>query len=329
MLACRALHAATLACVAALLKRREQRCHAWLAASVAAFKDSSEASELQTALAAHLQRLEAAWQLCSASCASCLLPCRAVGTHSAHTCGTDHCCKAACAFCQHENPDTAVANLAVCREKAGHGGKHVCAVQTHTCGKPCKLQNALNCRTMCGKEPGHDGDCDCLSGNHLCGQSCDLAGCAGRCTVPYGTEHDKHACEDKSCPEVCHHPSLQQTQSSASWTAYRIWCSGASMFHIYCVHQQSLMCNALACCHAEVPAVRPQVPRWPLPRARGAGRAAPVRPRARVRRPPPPTRPAPAPAPASATSRRASRRSARRARRCACTRASATSSNTR
>lgn len=188
--------------MAALLSRREVRCRAWLAAASAAFHGSNEAIELANALAVHLQRLEAAWQLCSASCAECLLPCLEAGPHAEHTCTTNHRCKIACDFCRHEQPDEADCDLAVCREKAGHGGKHVCSVKTHTCGLPCKLQNALNCRGTCSQDPGHTGDCDCLSGNHLCGAECALPGCAGRCTVPYGTEHTQHACEAKACPEV-------------------------------------------------------------------------------------------------------------------------------
>jgi hypothetical protein len=182
-------------------QRREQRCHAWLATATAAFAGSSEASELHTTLAAHLQRLEAAWQLCSASCGSCLLPCCVIGAHGTHTCETDHQCKAGCDFCCQENPAADASAVASCREKAGHGGKHVCAVKTHTCGQPCVYKDALNCRTFCGKELGNEGGCDCGSGNHLCGAACDLPGCGGRCTAPYGMEHAQHACEVKTCPE--------------------------------------------------------------------------------------------------------------------------------
>ena len=199
---CRALHTGFAAFVAALLRRRGARCRAWLAAATAAFRGSSETVELANALAVQLQRLEAAWQLCAASCASCHLPCCALGTHDAHTCGTDHRCKTACGFCCQEQPDASSEELAQCREKAGHGGKHICSDTPHTCGNACKLVDALNCRGKCSKGPEHEGDCDCQAGNHLCGVQCALAGCAGRCTVPYGQEHDQHACENKACPEV-------------------------------------------------------------------------------------------------------------------------------
>ena len=101
--------------------------------------------------------------------------------------------------------------LPMCKEKAGHGGKHVCAEKEHTCGLPCKLSAAPTCRGFSGREPGHAGDCDCGSGNHLCGAPCALPGCKGRCTVPYGTEHAVRACEDTVCPEVLPHTDSTRT----------------------------------------------------------------------------------------------------------------------
>jgi hypothetical protein len=188
--------------VTALLKRRERRCEVWLSTAVSEFKASSEASELHTALALHLQRIEAAFQLCAASCQLCFLPCTAVGKHTTHSCATDHLCQLSCDFCLLDESESAATEDIMCKEKAGHGGKHICRVRTHTCGLPCELENTLNCRGVCGKEPGHQGACDCGSGNHLCGQPCGLPGCTSRCTVPYGTVHDQHACEDRACPEV-------------------------------------------------------------------------------------------------------------------------------
>ena len=185
-----------------MLARRERRARAWLAAATAAFQGSSEAAELHSALELHLQRMEAALQCCRSQCAECLLPCCQIGPHDAHDCDTDHKCKADCSFCAAESAEAPATGLAGCREKAGHGGKHMCAEVAHTCGQDCALKAALNCRGTCGLEPGHGGRCDCKSGNHLCGKPCALPGCGARCVAPHGSEHAQCACENKLCPEV-------------------------------------------------------------------------------------------------------------------------------
>lgn len=184
----------------ALLKRRRGRVHAWLEQQTQRFKGSPEATNLEEALVSAMLRIEAAFSLCTASCASCYLPCVALGhAHQEHSCGTDHMCHNVCQFCTE-----AVEPVNYCKDKAGHMGRHMCNVVQHACGEVCALAGKalLNCRGTCRKDPGHDGDCDCLSGNHMCGQICSLERCAGPCVVPYGTEHDRHACGDNMCLEV-------------------------------------------------------------------------------------------------------------------------------
>ena len=168
---------------------------------MSSFKESPESAELNNSLAVHLRRLEAAFLPCTTACAECHLPeCTAVGTHSVHACGTDHQSHAICDFCVNE---LYCHERHACNGKAGHGGKHMCAVKSHACGKPCALAGkATNCNGACAKMPGHAGDCDCECGNHLCGAKCDLPGCEKRCTAPWGGAHDRHHCGVNSCPEV-------------------------------------------------------------------------------------------------------------------------------
>ena len=196
---CRLLHAALQAFVQALLHRRRAAATAWLDRAAEPIKDTPEASELKSALLEHLRRLEDALQLCGATCASCLLPCWALGAHSAHTCGTDHRCKASCDFC---TLVPATNHVYACSGKAGHHGRHMCNDRPHACGKPCALVKALNCNGTCAKVPGHEGECDCECGNHLCGAACSLPGCTERCKQPWGSQHDRHSCGATACPEV-------------------------------------------------------------------------------------------------------------------------------
>jgi hypothetical protein len=131
------------------------------------------------------------------------LPCTIIGSkHAEHSCRTDHKCHNACEFCQLEAADTEGVWVQPCKEKAGHGGHHLCASRPHTCNQPCKLTGALNCRGTCSQPSGHEGDCDCGSGNHLCGVECALPGCSNQCVEPYGSKHTQHACQDKKCPQV-------------------------------------------------------------------------------------------------------------------------------
>lgn len=112
----------------------------------------------------------------------------------------------------------------LCREPAGHAGKHICDTPEHCCGRPCWLAGkALNCREKCRKMPGHAGSCDCMCGNHLCGAPCALPGCGRRCVAPYGSVHERHACAMTTCPHVRTLPDVARAHlvySLLLWDAY-------------------------------------------------------------------------------------------------------------
>ena len=186
-----------------LLRRRRAVATKWLAQATAAIADTPEASELHSALADHLRRLDAAWQVCGATCADCLLPCCVLGSHAQHSCGTDHRCKADCAFCSEEVRLPGGGAVHSCSGKAGHHGRHMCKDKPHACGKSCALKGrAENCNGVCAREPQHDGECDCECGNHLCGAACSLPGCSHTCKEPWGAPHDRHSCGATACPMV-------------------------------------------------------------------------------------------------------------------------------
>ncbi|KAG6330620.1 hypothetical protein ID866_8469 [Astraeus odoratus] len=42
-------------------------------------------------------------------------------------------------------------NIRLCKIQAGHAGKHVCVVNAHLCGEPCKLQGRVGCLDACTK----------------------------------------------------------------------------------------------------------------------------------------------------------------------------------
>ena len=205
---CRLFQAALQGLVQGLLRRRRAVAAAWLAQATQAIADTPEASELHSALADHLRRLDAAWQVCSATCADCLLPCCVLGSHAQHNCGTDHRCKADCAFCSLDQSGSAEGHQYSCNGKAGHNGRHMCSEKPHACGKPCALMGrALNCNGTCAKEPQHEGECDCECSNHLCGAACSLPGCGARCKEPWGAPHKLHSCGATACPTVRYPPA--------------------------------------------------------------------------------------------------------------------------
>ena len=108
---------------------------------MSSFKESPEAAELNNSLAVHFRRLEAAFLPCTTACAECHLPCTAVGAHSVHACGTDHQCHAICDFCVNE---LYCHERHACNGKAGHGGKHMCAVKSHAYGNSVRIGRKSN-----------------------------------------------------------------------------------------------------------------------------------------------------------------------------------------
>ncbi|KAH9046371.1 hypothetical protein EDB83DRAFT_2295029 [Lactarius deliciosus] len=146
-------------------------------------------------------------QLCRAQCASCHLFCvRGLLHEGDHSCGTGHQCSHNCEFCED--------GLKICGTLAGHPGKHICVVNAHLCGEPCKLLGKRGCLEECTKVLGHSEDehvCSALV--HMCGMLCDLSeiklpggktySCPERCTIPSDQEHETHSCDTRLCPAAC------------------------------------------------------------------------------------------------------------------------------
>ncbi|KAN0134233.1 hypothetical protein V8E53_008005, partial [Lactarius tabidus] len=96
---------------------------------------------------------------------------------------------------------------------AGHSGDHVCNVDVHPCGMPCKLSGKRGCTDECVKLVQHEGEHVCSAPLHICDQPCDLIDlelldgksftCPEKCRVPINEEHTVHACEDNLCPIPC------------------------------------------------------------------------------------------------------------------------------
>ncbi|KAI9434837.1 hypothetical protein H4582DRAFT_1855657 [Lactarius indigo] len=149
-------------------------------------------------------------QLCRAQCASCHLFCvRGLLHEGDHSCGTGHQCAHNCEFCE-DGPK-------LCGTPAGHPGKHICVVNAHLCGEPCKLLGKRGCLEECTRVLGHSEDehvCSALV--HMCGMPCDLSeitlphlpegktySCPELCTIPSDQEHETHSCDTRLCPAAC------------------------------------------------------------------------------------------------------------------------------
>ncbi|KAF9239496.1 hypothetical protein BU15DRAFT_88040 [Melanogaster broomeanus] len=152
--------------------------------------------ELQRALDSAVIDLKSSVQLCRMQCSSCQLLCIQDRLHDGpHNCRTEHTCSWEC-------------------EYSGHSGKHVCAVDVHLCGAPCKLLGKGGCLDGCSKVSGHDDeDHQCAAITHACGEPCDLCfatladglryTCKGRCKISVDFEHDNHQCDAQYCPIPC------------------------------------------------------------------------------------------------------------------------------
>ncbi|KAH9027352.1 hypothetical protein EDB84DRAFT_1500330 [Lactarius hengduanensis] len=147
-------------------------------------------------------------QLCRAQCASCHLFCIRSRLHEGdHSCQTAHKCIHDCEFCEDSEK--------LCGSAAGHPGKHVCIVNAHLCGDPCKLSGRRGCLQDCTKVVGHAEEDDhmCSALVHMCGEPCALRNvelpggktliCPGSCSVPCDQEHDSHSCDLRLCPATC------------------------------------------------------------------------------------------------------------------------------
>ncbi|KAH9965565.1 hypothetical protein BGW80DRAFT_1345251 [Lactifluus volemus] len=146
-------------------------------------------------------------QFCGAQCVSCHLLCVRGRLHEGgHSCKTDHMCSHRCGFCEGDSK--------ACGTPAGHPGKHICVVNAHLCGEPCRLSGKRGCLEDCTKVLGHTEDehmCSTLV--HMCGEPCALQGmrqqdgkmysCPERCSVPSEQDHESHSCDTRLCPRTC------------------------------------------------------------------------------------------------------------------------------
>ncbi|KAI0062821.1 hypothetical protein BV25DRAFT_1885018 [Artomyces pyxidatus] len=149
-------------------------------------------------------------QLCKSQCTSCHLLCVQSRQHDGeHHCQTDHKCTHACSFC-------ALSKGKPCGMRAGHPGKHTCAVNAHQCGEPCKFIGKQGCLEECTKDIDHpDAEHTCSAPVHMCGEPCALRRvkmpngrlytCPDTCRKPRQVlvVHSDHACDSRLCPVSC------------------------------------------------------------------------------------------------------------------------------
>ncbi|KAI6035781.1 hypothetical protein EDC04DRAFT_2571420 [Pisolithus marmoratus] len=149
-------------------------------------------------------------QLCKLQCANCQLLCIQSRFHDGrHACQTNHSCIHACDFCRENTGE-----LRECSIAAGHAGKHICVVNAHLCGKPCKFDGRFGCLHECTKVVvGHSDEHLCAASVHACGKPCSLSGlkladgseysCPGFCRIPSDFDHTRHECEARLCSVTC------------------------------------------------------------------------------------------------------------------------------
>ncbi|KEP46676.1 putative cytochrome P450 family protein, partial [Rhizoctonia solani 123E] len=134
--------------------------------------------------------MRAAVKLCASGCSECRLLCLRAHRHSGeHSCGTNHRCVASCEVAEEHS------QREPCGLPAGHGGRHMCNVKAHSCGRECSLSAMGGCVQSCIKPLGHEDEHICSARAHLCGKPCDLRNvrqgihralysCPGTCNAP-------------------------------------------------------------------------------------------------------------------------------------------------
>jgi hypothetical protein len=180
----------------------------WLDLNLERFQDGPAAiDDLRRKFDTIVIQMKTNVQLCSAQCVSCHLLClRGLLHEGDHSCGTGHQCAHNCEFCEDD--------IKPCSASAGHPGKHICVVNAHLCGEPCKLLGKRGCLEECTKVIGHSEDehiCSALV--HMCGKPCALSeiklpggktySCPERCTIPSDQDHETHSCDMRLCPAAC------------------------------------------------------------------------------------------------------------------------------
>ncbi|KAF8726080.1 hypothetical protein AX14_008092 [Amanita brunnescens Koide BX004] len=196
-----------------LVEMRIDHVRAWVESNLVRFQAGhASVMELQQTLESAVIDLKSSVQLCRMQCQSCQLFCIRNRFHEdAHECKTTHTCTQSCEYCaeagEHEGEGKK------CLMTAGHSGKHICSVNVHLCGAPCKLRGKNGCLEECAKVSGHeDDDHQCAAVTHACGEPCDLCTltpadkwykCEGRCRISVDVEHESHQCDAQYCPISC------------------------------------------------------------------------------------------------------------------------------
>ncbi|KXN87519.1 hypothetical protein AN958_08742 [Leucoagaricus sp. SymC.cos] len=202
----------------------------WISANLNRFQTTNASVDtLHRELANATIDLRANAEICRMMCAECHLLCTLSRRHDPlqpHDCHTDHRCPQACDFSE-EHTD----GQKSCNSRAGHDGPHICHVEDHLCGQPCKNHEKQGCQGGCTqvrithdhdnalgssrqiKMAGHSGDHICSARKHACGKPCQLRifapdktikySCPGTCSHASDEQHDEHACDNRHCPIAC------------------------------------------------------------------------------------------------------------------------------
>ncbi|KAJ7587977.1 hypothetical protein C8J56DRAFT_860684 [Mycena floridula] len=199
--------------LANLVNLRIQHVQDWMNSNLSRFKTNHANIELlRRAFDTAVIELKSNVDLCKMQCASCQLLCLRASRHGneeAHDCQTDHRCAASCEYeaeLEGEAKD--------CGLPAGHPGTHICSVDVHLCGEPCKLSGKRGCLGECTKAATHvDDEHLCSAEVHACGEPCELKevplnvnttySCPGSCLIPSHIEHTRHGCDNLQCPFSC------------------------------------------------------------------------------------------------------------------------------
>ncbi|KAL6309202.1 hypothetical protein BKA93DRAFT_724346 [Sparassis latifolia] len=193
-----------------LVEMRIEHVREWITVNFARFQEghANHMDELRRMFEGASVDLRAGVQLCQAQCTDCHLLCIQSRFHvGAHSCQTSHKCAYSCDYCLDE------AEQKSCTMSAGHPGKHICVVNAHLCGEPCKLTGKRGCLEDCTKVVGHSDDHHCAASVHMCGKPCGLSDivladgakytCPGTCSIPCDIDHDQHVCDARMCPVAC------------------------------------------------------------------------------------------------------------------------------
>ncbi|KAF8340910.1 hypothetical protein F5887DRAFT_1062589 [Amanita rubescens] len=177
-----------------LAEMRIDHVRAWVESNLMRFQAGhASVMELQRTLESAVIDLKSSVQLCLMQCRSCQLFCIRNRFHEdAHDCKTTHTCTQSCEYCAEVGEDEGGGKK--CSMTAGHSGEHICSVNVHLCGAPCKLRGKNGCLEECAKV-GPCGLCTSTPANKY--------KCEGRCRISVDIEHESHQCDAQYCPIPC------------------------------------------------------------------------------------------------------------------------------